>query len=60
MKIIEITIAPDGTAKVETKGYTGISCRDGSRFMEEALGTKQSEQLTADFHKQPVGQQVKQ
>jgi hypothetical protein len=53
VKQIIIDIAPDGSTKIETKGYTGASCRDGSRFLEEALGVKTGEKLTADFHKAP-------
>ena len=59
MKTIEIIISPTGETTVETKGYTGSTCRDGSRFVEEALGTRTGEKLTAEFHKAPV-QQVKQ
>jgi hypothetical protein len=47
---IEITIAPSGQATVETKGFAGPTCRDVSRFLEEALGKPTSEQLTAEFH----------
>lgn len=50
MKRIEIIVAPDGTSRVETKGFTGKSCREASRFLEEALGQKTSERLTAPFH----------
>ena len=61
MKTIIVTIDPTGATKVETKGYTGASCRDGSRFLEQALGVKSAETLTPDFHKATVSsQQVKQ
>jgi hypothetical protein len=36
--------------KIETKGFAGASCRDASRFIEEALGQRAGEQLTAEFH----------
>lgn len=35
---------------VQTKGFTGPACRDASRFLEQALGTRTAEALTADFH----------
>jgi hypothetical protein len=35
--IIEIVISPDGQTKLETKGFGGQSCRDSSRFLEQAL-----------------------
>ena len=49
---IEIVISPQGEAKIETKGYAGSSCRAASQFLEQALGIKASEQLTAEFHQQ--------
>lgn len=51
-KIIEIIITPTGETKVETKGFTGPSCRDASRFLEEALGQRTDETLTPEFHQQ--------
>ena len=57
MKTIEITVRPDSQTSVETKGFSGPSCRDASRFLEEAIGQRTGEQLTADFHQsQPVQQ----
>jgi Protein of unknown function (DUF2997) len=50
VKTIEITVDPQGRAKVETKGFTGGSCREASRFVEEALGQRTAEQLTAAFY----------
>lgn len=50
MKKIEITVLPDGTSRVETKGFSGGACREASRFLEQALGQRQSEQLSADFY----------
>ena len=50
MKTIEITVDPKGQSKVETKGFTGGECREASRFLEQALGTRSAETLTAEFH----------
>ena len=49
---IEIVVKPDGQTVVETKGFTGASCRDASRFIEQALGKRESEQLAAEFYQQ--------
>ena len=49
-KIIEVVVAPDGSSKIETKGFAGATCRDASRFIEKALGQRVDEQLTAEFH----------
>jgi len=60
-KIIELIVTPSGEVTVQTKGFSGSSCRNVSRFIEEALGKRTSEQLTAEFHQQQVvGQQVRQ
>jgi len=50
LKTIEITVSPEGAVTVRTKGFTGPACRDASRFLEQALGTRTAEALTADFH----------
>ncbi len=50
MKTIEITVAPDGQSRVETKGFVGTECQDASRFIERALGASQGEQLKAEFY----------
>ena len=60
MKTIDITIAPDGQTNVETKGFAGESCRAASRFIEEALGQRVAEKLTAEFHQAQVGQTTNQ
>ena len=50
MKTIEITVSPTGETQVETRGFTGPECREASRFVEQALGTRTAEALTAEFH----------
>ncbi|MGA1618810.1 MAG: DUF2997 domain-containing protein, partial [Pirellulales bacterium] len=37
-KTIEITVDPEGGVAVKTKGFTGSTCKDASRFIEQALG----------------------
>ena len=49
-KTIEITVSPTGQTQVQTKGFIGGECREASRFVEEALGQRVSESLTAEFH----------
>jgi len=55
-KTIEIIVAPNGQSSVETKGFSGSECRQASDFLEQALGQRTNEQLTAEFH-QKVGHQ---
>jgi hypothetical protein len=57
LKTIEIVVDPKGQARVETKGFTGGECCVASRFVEQALGTRSAEVLTAEFH---TGQQASQ
>jgi hypothetical protein len=61
LKTIEITVGPRGETKVETKGFTGGACREASRFVEQALGTRSTEALTAEYHQgQQAAQELKQ
>jgi hypothetical protein len=61
VKIIEITIGPKGETRVETRGFNGGACRQASRFLEQALGRRSGEQLTAAFYQeQKVHQDLKQ
>ena len=57
MKIIEIIIAPNGQARVETKGFTGSECRQASQFIDRALGQQTGELLKAEFHQTAASQQ---
>jgi hypothetical protein len=56
-KTIEILINPTGEATVHTKGFAGSSCREASRFIEQALGESTGEQLTSEFHQVVVQQE---
>lgn len=47
---IEIIVSPQGEARVQTKGFAGADCQQASRFLEQALGKRTKEQLTAEFH----------
>ena len=57
-KTIEIVVTPQGTATVTTKGFSGASCREASKFLEQALGQVATERLTAEFHATPVQDRV--
>ena len=54
---IEIIVSPTGETTVQTKGFTGSSCRDASKFIEQALGDKTAETLTAEFHQSATSAQ---
>ena len=49
-QVLEIVVDPRGEATVQTRGFTGGECREASRFLEQALGTRSAETLTAEFY----------
>ena len=57
-KIIEIIVSPAGETRLETKGFSGEECKEASKFVEHALGNRQSERLTAEFHQNHENRQV--
>ncbi len=57
-KIIEIIVSPTGETRLETKGFTGNECKEASKFVEQALGNRQSERMTAEFHQNHESRQV--
>ncbi len=59
-KIIEITVTAKGETSVQTRGFAGSSCRDASKFLEQALGQRLDEQLTAEFHQTATVEQSQQ
>jgi hypothetical protein len=47
---IEIIVSPTGETTVQTKGFSGSTCRDASKALERALGIVQSDTPTAEMH----------
>jgi hypothetical protein len=60
MRTIEIIVNAKGETTVMTRGFTGQSCRDASRFIEQALGQRTAETLTAEFHEVQASEQHQQ
>lgn len=58
MKSIEITVNPQGKTSVQTKGFSGSSCREASRFIEQALGSRLNEQVTPEFYQTEIQRQT--
>jgi hypothetical protein len=50
MKTIEIIIDPQGKIRLQTKGYSGISCKEASKAIEQALGLVQTDQPTPEMY----------
>jgi len=57
---IEVIISANGNVDVQTKGYTGSSCQEASKFIEQALGKRVDEKLTAEFHQAESTRQTSQ
>ncbi len=51
---IEVIVSSTGETRIESKGFAGNACQQASRFLEEALGAKTSERLTAEYYHQPL------
>ena len=49
-KTITILVTPGGQTKIETHGFSGSACQDATKFLEQTLGQKKSEQLTSEYH----------
>lgn len=56
-QVIEILVSTTGQSTVQTKGFAGSACRDASKFIEQALGQRMSETVTAEFHQATGTQQ---
>ena len=56
-RTIEIIVTPEGNTSVRTLGFAGSTCRDASRFLEDALGRRVAEDLTAEFYQTDQAQQ---
>jgi hypothetical protein len=59
-KTIEIIVSPTGQTTVETRGFTGATCQEASRFLEQALGNRTGERLTAEFYQTQVSEPLRQ
>lgn len=60
MRTIEIIVTPEGRTTVQTKGFHGSSCREASRFIEQAIGNPTGERLTSEFYQAESVQQTRQ
>lgn len=57
-KIIQVVVSPAGETKIETIGFSGSSCQEASRALEEALGAKSGETLTGEYYAAANEQQI--
>ena len=61
IKTIEITVSPEGATSIKTSGFTGGSCKDATRDLENALGVAGRETLQPEyFNGTNTGEQLRQ
>ena len=48
---IEVSVSPAGEITVEAEGYTGSTCEEATRFLEEALGLAGNRTRKAEFYR---------
>ena len=49
-QVIEIIVAPGGSTSLRTKGFAGSKCMLASRFLEQSLGIRASDERTTEFY----------
>jgi hypothetical protein len=55
-KKIEIIVSPEGATSIKTAGFTGSSCKDATRDLENALGVAGRETLLPEYFQQQASQ----
>ncbi len=60
-RIIEVVVGPRGETTIQTKGYAGGECFQGSKFLEDTLGIITGNQKTAEYYQtNPTEQHIEQ
>ncbi len=54
---IDVWISPEGAITLDAVGYTGSTCEEATRFLEESLGTVGRKQRTRDYLRRQKNQQ---
>lgn len=57
---IDVWISPEGAITLEAIGYTGNTCEEATRFLEEALGTVGRKQRNRDYYRKNTNHQSNQ
>ena len=48
---IDVWISPEGAITLDAVGYTGKTCEEATKFLEESLGTVGRKQRTRDYYR---------
>jgi len=54
---IDVWISPEGAITLDAVGYTGSTCEEATRFLEESLGTVGRKQRSRDYYRRQRNQQ---
>lgn len=54
---IDVWISPEGAITLDAVGYTGSTCEEATRFLEESLGTVGRKQRTRDYYRRQKNRQ---
>ena len=54
---IDVWISLEGAITLDAVGYTGSSCEEATRFLEESLGTIGRKQRTRDYYRRQKNRQ---
>jgi hypothetical protein len=57
-RTIEVIVSRTGETRIETRGFAGSGCQEASRYLEQALGIRAAEKLTAEFYHSAVQAQL--
>lgn len=53
---IDVWISPEGAITLDAVGYTGKTCEEATKFLEESLGTVGRKQRTRDYYRRNENQ----
>lgn len=53
---IDVWISPEGAITLDAVGYTGKTCEEATKFLEESLGTVGRKQRTRDYYRRQSNQ----
>jgi hypothetical protein len=49
-RVTELIVTKEGQTTIQTKGYSGGTCTDASKWLEQALGITTNERKTTEFY----------
>jgi hypothetical protein len=50
MKTVIVEVAPTGEITIDAVGFSGASCEQATKFLEEALGTVSNKAKKPEYH----------